>query len=188
LLWYAVGLVAHSLLEIVTRVFYALHDTMTPVWVGGGAMLLNLLLSLAFVWGFGVVGGRTAAYQAWMPLGGLALANSLATILETATLSLLLRGRLRPTGGLSAAGGQGAQRGAAAAGSVWRTVLGSAAMAAVLGAFLRFAPTDNPWLLGGGGALLGLGSYGAATLLLRSPEPRLVLAVVRRRLGKRDSD
>jgi putative peptidoglycan lipid II flippase len=32
LAWYAVGLVAHSELEIVTRAFYALHDTVTPVW------------------------------------------------------------------------------------------------------------------------------------------------------------
>ena len=30
LAWYTVGLVAHSLLEIVTRAFYALHDTATP--------------------------------------------------------------------------------------------------------------------------------------------------------------
>ena len=56
-------------------------------------------------------------------------------------------------------------------------------MAAVLWAFLRFAPTTNPWLLGGGGALAGLSSYLVATLLLRSPEPRFAWAAVRQRLG-----
>jgi putative peptidoglycan lipid II flippase len=175
LVWYAVGLVAHSLLEIVTRAFYALHDTMTPVWVGGGAMVLNLVLSIVFAWGLERV-GRTywaTAYQPWMPLGGLALANSLATILETATLSLLLHGRLTKAG---------AQ--ATRTGSIRRTGLGSALMAAVLWAFMRLAPTQNPWLLGGGGALVGLGSYLIATLLLRSPEPRLALAAVRKRFGR----
>ena len=167
LIWYAVGLVGHSLLEIVTRAFYALHDTMTPVWVGGGAMLLNLVLSVAFAWGFERVGARYAAYQPWMPLGGLALANSLATILETTTLSLLLRRRLAVEGPRS--------------GSAWRTALGSAVMAAVLSVFLWLAPTRNAWLLGGGGALLGLGSYLGVTLLLRSPEPRLAWAAIRKR-------
>jgi hypothetical protein len=55
-------------------------------------------------------------------------------------------------------------------------------MAAVLWTFLRLVPTQNAWLLGGGGALAGLGSYLGATLLLRSPEPRLALAAVRKRL------
>jgi putative peptidoglycan lipid II flippase len=83
LIWYAVGLVAHSQLEIVTRAFYALHDTATPVWVGGGAMALNIVLSLLLMRLFGWLGMRfaSASYQPWMPLGGLALANSLATIL-----------------------------------------------------------------------------------------------------------
>jgi peptidoglycan biosynthesis protein MviN/MurJ (putative lipid II flippase) len=109
-----------------------------------------------------------------MPLGGLALANSLATILETATLSVLLYQRL-------------ADRGSSRDprfGSGWRTALGSAAMAVVLWAFLRLAPTENIWLLGGGGALVGLGSYLGVTLLLRSPEPQLAWAAVRRRLGR----
>jgi putative peptidoglycan lipid II flippase len=173
LIWYAVGLVAHSLLEIVTRAFYALHDTMTPVWVGGGAMLLNLVLSIGFASAFETVGRRYGGYRPWMPLGGLALANSLATILETATLSLLLRRRL------AAEGVPDAGRG-----SVWRTVSGSAAMAALVWAFLRLSPTGNAWLLGGGGALVGLGSYVGVTLLLRSPEPRFAWEAVRRRLAR----
>jgi putative peptidoglycan lipid II flippase len=34
LLWYGAGLVGHSIVEIISRAFYALHDTKTPVFVG----------------------------------------------------------------------------------------------------------------------------------------------------------
>ena len=46
LLWYAAGLAGHGLVEILSRAFYSLHDTKTPVVVGVGAMTANLLLSL----------------------------------------------------------------------------------------------------------------------------------------------
>ncbi len=42
LAWYAAGLVGHSLLELLSRAFYALHDTRTPVSVGVIAMSLNI--------------------------------------------------------------------------------------------------------------------------------------------------
>ncbi len=50
-------------------------------------MGLNLLFSLAFL--------RLFAALGWMPHGGLALANSLATLLETGGLLLILRARLQ---------------------------------------------------------------------------------------------
>ena len=170
LTWYAVGLVAHSVLEVVTRAFYALHDTATPVWVGGGAMALNVGLSILFVWAFERIGVRVLdAYEPWMPLGGLALANSLATIGETLVLAFMLRGRL---GGLD---------GRQLLSSAWRMGLAVLAMAGALYAYLRLAPVRSPWLLGGTGMLLGMGVFGISTLLLRSPELDLVLAAVRRR-------
>jgi putative peptidoglycan lipid II flippase len=90
LLWYALGLVGHSLLEITVRAFYALQDTRTPVGVGILAMSLNVLFSLTLP-GLFRAGGL-------MPHGGLALANSLATTLEMLALLWLLRRRL---GGLN---------------------------------------------------------------------------------------
>ena len=83
LLWYTLGLVAHSLVEILSRAFYALQDTRTPVVVGAGAMTLNLALSFALA----------AAFRAWgwMPHGGLALANTIATSLEALLLMALIR-------------------------------------------------------------------------------------------------
>jgi len=86
LLWYAVGLVGHSLVEILSRAFYALHDTRTPVQIGVAAMTLNVIFSLLFTRWFDRLG--------WMPLGGLALANSLATGLEMLALLVMMRRRL----------------------------------------------------------------------------------------------
>jgi len=177
LAWYAVGLVAHSALEIITRAFYALHDTATPVWVGGGAMALNVGLSLLFQSLFERVGRRWAgyvnflpmSYQPWMPLGGLALANSLATILETLTLSWLLCRRL--------AGWNGKRFKA----SLWRTTSSATAMGGALLIFMRLAPAQNTWVLGGGGILVGVGSYFLTSLLLRSPELGFAWATIRRR-------
>lgn len=86
LLWYAVGLVGHSIVEITSRAFYAQHDTKTPVIVGVGAMSLNLVLSILFSRLFTAVG--------WMPHGGLALANSTATILEALVLLAFMQKRM----------------------------------------------------------------------------------------------
>ncbi len=87
LLWYAAGLVGHSLVEILARAFYALHDTKTPVFVGVGAMLLNIVFSLIFAVAFSSLG--------WLPYGGLALANSLATALEMVVLLIFMRRRMQ---------------------------------------------------------------------------------------------
>jgi putative peptidoglycan lipid II flippase len=86
LLWYGVGLVGHSFVEILSRAFYAMHDTKTPVIVGIVAMSLNVVFSFAFAALFNSIG--------WMPHGGLALANSLATALEMLGLLVLMRRRL----------------------------------------------------------------------------------------------
>ena len=86
LLWYGLGLIGHSVVEIVSRAFYALHDTKTPVLIGIAAMSLNLGFSFLFTYLFRIAG--------WMPHGGLALANSLATFLEMIALLVIMRKRL----------------------------------------------------------------------------------------------
>jgi putative peptidoglycan lipid II flippase len=180
LAWFAVGLIAHSELEIVTRAFYALHDTVTPVWVGGGAMALNAGLSLLLRWlfewvgvrGIGRLGSAAVGYQAWMPLGGLALANSVATIVETLALSWLLRRRL------------GGWDGHHFTSSAWRTVLSGAGMAVVVLLLQRYLPTRGAWALGIGGVTVGASAYLALSMLLRVPEVALVRDTVRRRWSR----
>nr|MBN1228926.1 murein biosynthesis integral membrane protein MurJ [Anaerolineae bacterium] len=77
LLFYGLGLVAHSLVEIITRAFYAMHDTRTPVLIGGLAMALNVGLSFALI---GVIGDPENLARG--AFAGLALANTMATTLE----------------------------------------------------------------------------------------------------------
>ena len=86
LAWYAVGLVGHSVLEVVTRGFYALHDTYRPVILSVASMIANIALSLFLT---GVFRAQHLA-----PFGGLALANSIATALETVALFALLARRV----------------------------------------------------------------------------------------------
>ncbi len=80
LAFYAPGLIGHSVVEIVARAFYALHDTRTPVTISLGSMLLNAALSVAL--------------REPLGFGGLALANTLATTLEMALLVWLLARRM----------------------------------------------------------------------------------------------
>ena len=80
LLFYSIGIFAHAAIEIVSRGFYVLGDTRTPVALAIASMLLNILLSAVLV--------------GPMELKGLALALSISAIAEFALLTLLLNGRL----------------------------------------------------------------------------------------------
>lgn len=162
LLWYAAGLVGHSLVEILARAFYALHDTRTPVAVGAVAMSLNVLFSFAFLelfrrWG-------------WQPHGGLALANSLATALEMAGLLLLMRRKLGGLGGKSVWGG------------TLRALLAALVMGTALAGWLALGKTLPPWLSAGGGMLLGGVVYSLMIWALGVSEARALLRAVWRRL------
>jgi putative peptidoglycan lipid II flippase len=145
LLWFTAGLVSHSVVEIVSRAFYALHDTRTPVFAGAGAMALNVVLSLGLSAWFVRLG--------WMPHGGLALANTIATTLEMFVLIGLMRRRLGGlegrrilTGLLQAGLGSLAMAGAlvwwlaATAGTLWLQAAGVVAGGTVYALIL--------WILG----------------------------------------
>jgi putative peptidoglycan lipid II flippase len=161
LAFYALGLVGHAGLEIVARAFYALHDTLTPVWVGGLAMALNVALSLALPRLFGLAG--------WPPYAGLALANSVATLLELSALLVLIRRRMD--------GLEGRRTLAAFA----RSGLAALAMGAVLLGWRALLPGAGALALGGGGVVLGAAVYLFAALLLRVEELRAVGRLIRRR-------
>ncbi len=161
LVFYALGLVGHAGWEIVARAFYALHDTLTPVWVGGLAMGLNVALSLTLPGVFGLAG--------WPPYAGLALANSAAVLLELVALLVLMQRRM---GGL-----EGRQTLIAFA----KSGLASLAMGAVLVGWQAALPNAGSLVLGGGGVVLGVAVYLGAALLLRVEELKAVAGLVRRK-------
>ncbi|MFH1186195.1 MAG: murein biosynthesis integral membrane protein MurJ [Chloroflexota bacterium] len=162
LLWYAAGLIGHSMLEVLTRAFYAQQDTRTPVIVGATAMALNVGLSLAFSAIFTRAG--------WMPHGGLALANSVATALEMAVLYILMRRRLGGMNGRSLSLG------------LVHALAGTAGLCAAVVPLTRL---DLPaWFTAIGGVMLGAGVYFMVMRLLRVPELTAVYAGLMRRLGR----
>jgi putative peptidoglycan lipid II flippase len=76
----APGLVAFSLVNIFARAFYALGDTKTPMKISIACLMLNLVLSLIFIW----------------PLRqrGMGLANTLSAVCNITLLYFALRRRL----------------------------------------------------------------------------------------------
>ncbi|MDM8526865.1 murein biosynthesis integral membrane protein MurJ [Anaerolineales bacterium HSG24] len=79
LMFWSIALVAHCLMEVVNRFFYAQKDTITPLISSVLSMLLNLGL----------------AYLLYQPLGvgGLALSNGVAVSLEILFLLTIIRFR-----------------------------------------------------------------------------------------------
>ena len=164
LLWFTAGLVGHAVVEILSRAFYALHDTKTPVSVGVAAMGLNAMCSFGFAALFASAG--------WMPHGGLALANSLATALEAVILFIFMRRRLNGIDGNQIARGV-AQYGLAALGMTIAILI-----------WMRFTGELNPWLVGLGGVSVGGIAYAAGLYLLRVPETQMLLDLLRRKLRR----
>lgn len=164
LLWYAAGLPGHSIMEVLTRAFYARQDTRTPVIIGTFAMGLNVALSFIFSAWFSRVG--------WMPHGGLALANSVATALEAAALFLVLRRQLH---GLEDGRiGRGTLQAAGAA----------LVMIIVLLFWLQLAARIPHWLFIPGGIVLGGLSYILSAWIMRMPELGSLLAALQRTLRR----
>jgi putative peptidoglycan lipid II flippase len=91
LAFYATGMAGFALLEVLSRAFYALSDTWTPVKVGTASMIANIILSVVFIQ---FIGDWNSLARG--PFAGLALANALTTNLEALTLWWLLRRRIGP--------------------------------------------------------------------------------------------
>jgi len=87
LLFYSLGLYSYSLVKIVTPTFYALGDTRTPVKFAAVVIAVKIAVNLALIRHLGFL--------------GLALATSVASVLNTILLFRALHSRI---GGL---GGQG---------------------------------------------------------------------------------
>lgn len=167
LLWYAAGLVGHAMVEVLSRAFYALQDTKTPVIVGVGAMGLNIGFSFWFSsifegWG-------------WLPHGGLALANSFATGLESVVLMILMRKRLK-----------GLQGGHILKG-VLVSLLGTALMAGGVIGWRFFFEKASIWIELFGALLLGVILYLGIMWILKMPELMGMLRTLMEKISKKNS-
>jgi putative peptidoglycan lipid II flippase len=160
----AAGLVGHSIMEVLTRAFFAQQDTRTPVIIGTAAMGLNVVFSILFSWWFLQIG--------WFPVGGLALANSLATALEATALYIVMRRRLHGLHGRTILSGFIRCAGAALGMGIglWLWVLGTAGLPS--------------WVTALGGVVLGGFLYFIGVLIFRVPEVQLILGILMRRLRR----
>jgi putative peptidoglycan lipid II flippase len=79
LLFFAIGLPAFSMVKIVVPVFYAMHDTRTPVKIAFASMFLNIAFNFLF----------------FQPLenGGPALATSLSAVFNSLSLMIIFSKR-----------------------------------------------------------------------------------------------
>jgi len=165
LLWYSMGLVGHCLVEVTSRAFYALHDTKTPVIIGIGAMTGNLLLSILFSAIFSNLG--------WMPHGGLALANSTATAVESILLLILMKRKLNGINGKKITE------------TVIKSVSASVGMGTAIWFVERLINPYSPVRYVVISIIMGVITYGLLLVLLRSSEIKQVFSLIGARFAKR---
>ena len=153
--FYVLGLPAYAVVEILSRAFYALHDTKTPVVVAAVTVALNIILSLLLI--------------ERLDIGGLALANALAVNVEMLCLLWFMDRRLE------------LDRRALLKATI--RILGAAmAMGGILMGCLRAMSGQSPWWVALVSLLVGGGSYLGAAWLLRLDEVRILGQVIANRV------
>jgi putative peptidoglycan lipid II flippase len=141
--FFALGLVFHSALEVVSRLFYAQRDMWTPFWAALAGLVTNTL-----------VGGLMLSSLAH---SAIALSNSLGAGVQVVILLLVARKRL---GGIEEN---------ALGASLVRTGLTSALMGGMVVGF-RALTDMGVFVTGAGGLVLGGTTFVLSTLLLGSEE------------------
>lgn len=182
---YNSGLLAVSLARVLAPAFYALGDARTPVVTAAVAVIANLLFSFMLIgvpidpggeWTGRMIAGLALQVSvADLRHVGLALATSMAALLNCALLALLLRQRLP------------AVRWRVLVPTLARTIVASAAMLPVLwgiAAVVHWESSGFTVRLVALGAAVSAGAlvYAAAAWLLGSPEIRAVSKAVFGRL------
>ena len=80
LFYYSIGMIAFGLRDILSRAFYALQDTKTPMINATIAVVLNIVLNLIL--------------SRFIGIGGLALATSISAIVSTLLMFITLRKKI----------------------------------------------------------------------------------------------
>lgn len=86
LFFFALGLPALAAVEILTRSFYALQDSKTPVMISVTQFILKIALSIILI--------NVAVFGVQWGMGALALSTSIASIFEALVLFVLLSRRI----------------------------------------------------------------------------------------------
>lgn len=167
LAFYALGVPGFALLEVLSRAFYALEDTWTPVKIGIAAMVSNIVLSIVFIQFMGEPGSLPRG-----PFAGLALANALTTLLEALALWLLLSRRV------------GGVRDSAVLKDAGRALLAALGMGAALLGVTTLLGDLPSWMLVAVGGSVGAAVFFLLALLLGVREARSVPLLVLRRLRR----
>jgi len=144
--FFALGLVAHSALEVVSRLFYAQRDMWTPFWAALGGLATNAGLGWLLL--------------PYLAHGAIALSNSLGVGLQVAILLLVAQRRL---GGIE---------GRALGLSLARAGLASALMGIIVATLVALLPGAGLLVTGVGGLAVGAATYILAALLLGNEEMR----------------
>ncbi len=167
LLFYAVGLWAFAGVRIVSQAFYSLQDTRTPVMIAVLAVAVNIMLSVYCV------------FRTTLGAGGLALATSVAAMLNLGLLTVMLRKKI------------GRMDGGRILGALIRIIPASAAMGCI-GLWIASHPIWNgPGRLFAKAGLLGSGILGCVVfylILMRlfgSKELQFVQEMLLRRRARR---
>jgi putative peptidoglycan lipid II flippase len=164
--FYAIGIAGFALLEVLSRAFYALSDTWTPVVIGIAAMLSNIVLSIVFIQFIG-----DADNLAHGSFAGLALANASTTLAEALVLWWLMRRRI---GNIN--------DGFIFSGSV-RALLAALLMGVILWVLPQFVPFKG-FSLAIIGAIVGGTVFGGVSILLGLEEAKAVPLMILRRLKR----
>jgi putative peptidoglycan lipid II flippase len=80
LFYYSIGMIAFGLRDILSRAFYALQDTKTPMINATIAVVLNIILNVIL--------------SRYMGIGGLALATSISAVVSTLLMFITLRKKI----------------------------------------------------------------------------------------------
>ncbi len=86
LIFFAVGLPGLAAVEILTRAFYALQDSRTPVIISVAQFILKIALSIILI--------NVAAFGVQWGMGALAFSTSVASALEAVVLFILFHQRI----------------------------------------------------------------------------------------------
>lgn len=84
LFFYSIGMIGFGLREVLSRAFYSMQDTKTPMLNAAIGMVLNIILNIIL--------------SRYLGIGGLALATSIAAIFTTGLMFISLRKKIGPFG------------------------------------------------------------------------------------------